>query len=105
MAMIEKTWGSYGAWLTSFKALAMTRGIGWAVLYYDKVTKSLVHAWVEEQHLGQLNGLDFILGLDMWEHSYMIDYVPSEKKKYIEAFFTNLNWTPSLSRFEACSKE
>lgn len=104
MQEIIKSFGSYEAWLTRFKALAMTRGIGWAVLYYDKVTKSLVHAWVEEQHLGQLNGLNFILGLDMWEHSYMIDYVPSEKKKYIEAFFANLNWTPSLSRFEACSK-
>jgi superoxide dismutase len=28
----------------------------------------------------------------MWEHSYMLDYVPSEKKKYVDAFFTNLNW-------------
>ncbi len=103
-AAIEAEWGSYDAWLTRFKALAMTRGIGWAVLYYDKVAKKLVHAWVEEQHLGQLNGLDFILGLDMWEHSYMLDYAPSEKKKYVEAFFANLNWKPSEERFAAASK-
>lgn len=89
---IAQEFGSFEAWLGTFKAIAMTRGIGWAVLYYDPTVKKLVHAWVEEQHLGQLNGLHFILGLDMWEHSYMLDYAPSEKKKYVEAFFENLNW-------------
>ncbi len=90
--MIEDQWGSWEAWLTRFKAIALTRGIGWAVLYFDKQHNQLVHAWVEEQHLGQLNGLPMILGLDMWEHSYMLDYPPSEKKKYVEAFFSNINW-------------
>jgi Fe-Mn family superoxide dismutase len=89
---IEGQWGSYDAWLARFKAIAMTRGIGWAVLYYDKDTKQLVNAWVDEQHLGQLNSAQFIFGIDMWEHSYMIDYVPSEKKKYVEAFLENANW-------------
>ena len=104
MQAIIATWGSFDAWLTRFKAIAMTRGIGWAVLYYDAAEKKLVNTWVEEQHLGQLNGAHFILGLDMWEHSYMLDYAPSEKKKYIEAFFANLNWTPSLERFVNASR-
>lgn len=91
-ARIEKDLGSFDSWLASFKAMAMTRGVGWAVLYFDKKTDQLVHAWIEEQHLGQLIGLDVLLALDMWEHSYMLDYVPSEKKKYVEAFFANLNW-------------
>lgn len=101
---ITKEWGSYDAFIARFKAIAMTRGIGWAVLYYDTKTNKLVTAWVEEQHLGQLNGLHFILGLDMWEHSYMLDYAPSEKKKYIEAFFENLNWQPSEERFEKANR-
>lgn len=83
---------SFDAWLASFKALAMTRGIGWAILYWDKQTKQLIHAWVDEQHLGQLNGCQFILGIDMWEHAYVYDYPTSEKKKYVEAYFENLNW-------------
>ena len=86
------SFGSYEAWLVRFNQIAMTRGIGWAMLYFDRDTKTLVNAWVDEQHLGQLATADIILALDMWEHSYMLDYVPSEKKKYIEAFFTNLNW-------------
>jgi Fe-Mn family superoxide dismutase len=104
MQAIIATWGSFDAWLTRFKAIAMTRGIGWAVLSYDAAEKKLVNTWVEEQHLGQLNGTDFILGLDMWEHSYMLDYSPSEKKKYIEAFFANLNWNPSHERFVNASR-
>ena len=33
-----------------------------------------------------------ILGLDMWEHSFVADYQPSGKKNYVEDFFANLNW-------------
>ncbi len=83
---------SFDIWLNAFKTLAMTRGIGWAVLYYDKQTDQLMQAWVDEQHLGQLNGLKWILGIDMWEHAYIYDYPISEKKKYVDAFFENLNW-------------
>ncbi|OGI67895.1 hypothetical protein A3A05_01635 [Candidatus Nomurabacteria bacterium RIFCSPLOWO2_01_FULL_41_12] len=89
---IELQAPSFEAWLSGFKMLAMTRGIGWAVLGYDKKTKQFVHIWIDEQHLGQLNGVEWILGIDMWEHAYVYDYPTSEKKKYVEAFFENLNW-------------
>ena len=96
---IENTWGSFETWLTQFKAIAMTRGIGWAMLYYDPTTDRLLQTWVEEQHLGQLIGLTPILALDMWEHAYVYDYPTSEKKKYVEAFFANLNWKVVEERF------
>ena len=89
---IEKQIGSYNLWLDQFKTLALTRGIGWAVLYWDNQTKQLINSWIDEQHLGQLNGCNWILGIDMWEHAFVYDYPTSEKKKYIEAFFENLNW-------------
>lgn len=92
-AQIVKQWGSYDTWLTEFKQLAMTRGIGWAFLYLDTATGNLLNTWVGEQHDGHLTGLSPILALDMWEHSYMLDVPPSEKKLYIEAFFANLNWS------------
>lgn len=96
---IESTWGSYEKWLSEFKILAMTRGIGWAILYYDDVNKNLINTWVGEQHEGHLIGLKPIITLDMWEHSYMLDIVPSEKKKYIEAFFENINFEVIENRF------
>src|SRR6185369_17300209 len=50
---IEFLWGSFDGWLARFKAIAMTRGIGWAMLYFDRKKKILLNAWVDEQHLGQ----------------------------------------------------
>ena len=89
---ITENWESFDAWLTEFKAIALTRGVGWAMLYYDRKDNRLLNAWIDEQHLGQLQDCALILGLDMWEHSYVADYQPSGKKKYVDDFFTNLNW-------------
>lgn len=85
--------GTYEKFVKEFTALALTRGIGWAVLWYDKKEERFLASWVDEQHLGQLNGANMILALDMWEHAYVYDYPTSEKKKYVEAFFENLNWS------------
>lgn len=90
--LIEKQWGQIENWRARFEKIAMTRGVGWAMLYIDRQTDQLVETWVDEQHLGQLADLDIVLALDMWEHSYMCDYPPSKKKEYIDAFFRNLNW-------------
>jgi Fe-Mn family superoxide dismutase len=90
--LIERQWGSFDNWLSTYKRISMTRGIGWAMLYHDPHTNQLVQTWVDEQHLGQLADLDMVLALDMWEHSYMMDYPPSQKKDYVEAFFRNINW-------------
>lgn len=89
---IDEQWGDLETWQKRFTSIASTRGVGWAMLYYDPQTGGLMQTWVDEQHVGQLVDLDIVLGIDMWEHSYMLDYPPSEKKKYIEAFFNNLNW-------------
>jgi superoxide dismutase, Fe-Mn family len=89
---IEKDFSNFETWLTKFKTLATTRGTGWAMLYYDSQTKQLLNAWIDEHHIGQLNGCKTIIALDMWEHAFVADYQPSGKKQYIEDFFSNLNW-------------
>ncbi|MCU0660092.1 MAG: Fe-Mn family superoxide dismutase [Candidatus Pacebacteria bacterium] len=101
---IEKEWGSFDEWLTRFKAVAMTRGIGWAMLYYDRQEKRLVNAWIDEQHLGHLTGLSPVLALDMWEHAYVADYQPSGKKQYVEDFFANLNWSVIEANFKEADR-
>lgn len=97
---INVQFGNIDAWKNAFTLLALTRGVGWAILYYDHNTDQLVHAWIEEQHVGHLAGLTPLLTLDMWEHAYVYDFPTSEKKKYIEAFFSNINWGVVEERFE-----
>ncbi len=101
---IEEEWGQFDAWLARFKAIALTRGVGWAMLYHDKKTGRLVHAWVDEQHLGQLIDASPILCLDMWEHSFVADYQPSGKKNYVEDFFANLNWETVQANFVSATR-
>ncbi len=91
-SMLEAEWGGVENWYREFVNIAMTRGVGWAMLYIDRQTNQLVQTWVDEQHLGQLADLDIILALDMWEHSYLRDYLPAAKKDYVDAFFNNINW-------------
>ena len=96
--MIEKEWGSLKAAHDQFVETAKTRGVGWAMIYIDKKADALVMTWVDEQHLGQLTDVEIVLALDMWEHSYMRDYLPADKGDYVEAFFKNLNWEVIASR-------
>ncbi len=89
---ITNQYGLFAAWISDFKTLAKTRGIGWAILYYDKTTDSLFSTWVDEQHLGHLVGLTPILAIDMWEHSFVADYQPSGKGQYIDDYLAQINW-------------
>ncbi len=99
-AKIEKEYGSFETFLARFKTLAMTRGVGWAMLYDCSESGHLLMQWVDEQHIGHLTGVKLILALDMWEHAFVYDFPTSEKKKYVEAFFENLNWSVVEKRFQ-----
>ena len=90
--MINESFGSQADFIDHLKGIATTRGVGWVMCYHDPMANRLVTTWVDEQHLGQLADVDIVLALDMWEHSYLMDYLPSEKGQYVEAFFANLNW-------------
>lgn len=101
---LTRQYGSVDAFLAEFKAVGMMRGIGWAVLYFDPKAGQFHTAWVGDHEFGQLSGLPVILAMDMWEHAFMVDYVPADKSKYVEAFFVNLNWSVPEERFAQASK-
>jgi Fe-Mn family superoxide dismutase len=101
---ITADFDSFDAWLLDFKTLAKTRGIGWAILYYDKTTNSLLNSWVDEQHFGHLVGLTPILAIDMWEHSFVADYQTSGKPQYIDDYLSQINWTFVEQIFDSVSQ-
>lgn len=96
----EEKYGEQGL-IAHVKEVAGSRGIGWVVVYADPAAKTLHTVFVNDHELGQLAGLPIILALDMWEHAFMVDYTPAEKKNYVDAFLANLNWGVIEKRFEA----
>lgn len=99
IAAIEKQWESLENWKKACTNLALTRGIGWAMTSYNPESAALIMHWVDEQHLGQLQGTHPIIALDMWEHSFVFDYQPSGKKKYVEDFLSQINWAVAEQYF------
>ncbi len=89
---ICEKWGNFESWKAEFTMVAKTRSIGWAFLSYDTENKTLRNHWIDEQHIGQLTHHAYLVGIDMWEHSYVADYKPSGKPQYIEDFLRNINW-------------
>ena len=96
----EAKYGSGENFLAHIREVAGSRGIGWVVVYADPRANTLHTAFVNDHELGQLAGLPIVLALDLWEHAFMVDYIPAEKKSYIDAFFANLNWSVVEKRFE-----
>ncbi len=84
--------------------VAGTRGIGWVVVYADPRVHTIHTTFVGDHELGQLAGLPIILALDLWEHAYMVDYMPADKKNYVEAFWKNLNGRVLEKRFDEAMK-
>jgi len=102
-ALSEK-YGSWDAFITHFKKVGMSRGSGWATLAWDQSGNTPHVWWTVDHELGTLADVKVLLAMDMWEHAYMVDYLPSEKAKHIDAFLKNLNWSVVEKRFEEASK-
>jgi Fe-Mn family superoxide dismutase len=94
---MSQDFGSYETWEKDFRAVGAMRGIGWAVLYQDKMTGGLINFWINEHDVGHPAGCTPILILDVFEHAFMIDY-GLKRPDYIEAFFKNINWKAAEGR-------
>lgn len=95
---IKRDFGSYEAWVEDFKATAMSSR-GWAILALDPSDGRLHNYLVDLQNQGHVAGTFHILGMDVFEHAYFIDY-GTNRKQYVENFFQNINWTYVNKRYE-----
>jgi len=88
---VSEDFGSNEVWEKEFKAVGTMRGIGWAILYQDKLTGRLINFWINEHDVGHPAGCTPILIMDVFEHAFMLDY-GLKRADYIEAFFKNIDW-------------
>ncbi len=98
--LIVKQFGSYENWEKDFKATGAMRGIGWAMLNYDKETGMLFNVWANEHDVGHLAGTKILMIMDVFEHAFMLDY-GLKRADYIETFFKAIDWDIVEKRFSA----
>jgi superoxide dismutase, Fe-Mn family len=89
---LGQAYGSVELWTKDFHAIGEMRGVGWVVLFQDPVTDHLSNHWITLHQEGIPAGFKPLLVMDVWEHAFMRDYKATERKKYVEAFFRNIDW-------------
>jgi len=102
-AAAVRYFGSYETWKVDFVGVGKMRGVGWAVCDQDPLTGRLTNHWVTLHEVGNVAGFQPVLVMDVWEHAFLLDYKPAERPKYIEAFFSNVDWEAAERRLNARS--
>jgi Fe-Mn family superoxide dismutase len=94
------SFGDFDTWKKDFAATGGMRGVGWAIAYQDPWTGRISNHWITLHEDGNPAGFTPILVMDVWEHAFLLDYKPAERAKYIEAFFSNVDWAVVESRLK-----
>jgi superoxide dismutase, Fe-Mn family len=97
----EASFGSYDIWKADFVGIGKMRGVGWAICYENPANGRLSNHWITLHETGNVAGFSPILVMDVWEHAFLLDYKPAERPKYIEAFFSNIDWNAVAKRLQA----
>jgi Fe-Mn family superoxide dismutase len=88
---LTATFGNFDGFVEKFSQAGLTRfGSGWAWLVVDKTKKLTIYS-TPNQDSPVMEGLTPLLGLDVWEHAYYLNY-QNRRADYIKAFWSIVNW-------------
>jgi Fe-Mn family superoxide dismutase len=89
---IEKDFGGFERFKIEFSKTAISvEGSGWAVLVYDKGINRLLIMQLEKHNANFYPETKILLALDVWEHSYYLDY-KNDRSKFVENWWNIVNW-------------
>ena len=96
---LNRDFGSFERWSAEFTRLAtaLGGGSGWALLSWSARENRLINNWAAD-HAHLLAGATPILALDMYEHSYHIDF-GANANSYVAAFMENIDWDGVALRY------
>ena len=101
---IAQAFGSFDAWETEFRKIGagLGGGSGWVMLGLNQHTRQLENYWLADHAHGPAATTP-ILVMDMYEHSYQMDF-GAAAAKYIDAFFQNVQWDVVAARIASLPK-
>lgn len=98
-AAMDKVFGNFDSFVKEFSTVAATRfGSGWAWLVLDG-SSNLKIVSTPNQNNPLTDGMQPILGIDVWEHAYYLKY-QNRRPEYIENFFKVVNWPKVAEYYE-----
>ncbi len=97
---LARDFSSYDRWRAEFIAMgkALAGGSGWVLLTWSPRDRKLVNQWASD-HCHTMAGATPILALDMYEHSYHIDY-GAKAANYVDVFMAAINWPAAQRAYE-----
>ena len=100
-AAIDNGFGGYAAFQQQFSDSALARfGSGWVWLVNDDGSAKLQIVSTANQDSPLPQGLTPLLGLDVWEHAYYLNY-QNRRADYIKAWWNVVNWDEAEKEFNA----
>src|SRR6266850_512762 len=102
-AALDRDFGSCERWRSEFLAMgkALGGGSGWVLLCWSPRDRRLVNQWAPD-HCHVLAGGAPILALDMYEHSYHIDF-GAKAATYVDTFMEAVRWKNAVRAFSAAN--
>jgi Fe-Mn family superoxide dismutase len=104
-SLIDASFGSFDAMKKEFAAKSVAvQGSGWGWLAYNKGTKKVEIATCANQDpLEATTGLVPLVGIDVWEHAYYLDY-KNVRPDYVNAIWGVIDWKTAAARLAAAKK-
>ena len=98
---LHASFGSVERWREEFVAMgkALGGGSGWVLLVFQPREGTLVNQWAAD-HTHAIAGGVPVLALDMYEHSYHMDF-GAAAGQYVDAFMENIHWSRVYERYQA----
>jgi superoxide dismutase, Fe-Mn family len=101
---IDAELGGFDKFKEDFTKAGTTRfGSGWAWLSVDSTGKLVVES-TPNQDNPYMTGRTPILGMDVWEHAYYLNY-QNRRPDYIAAFYNVIDWKAVADRYAAAKKK
>ncbi len=97
---IDSTFDSFDSFKQQFGTAAATRfGSGWAWLSLDRSDQLIVHSTANQDN-PLSEGLRPVVGLDVWEHAYYLNY-QNRRPDYVGAWWNIVNWEQAEANFQS----
>lgn len=102
---LAANFGSVERWRDEFVAMgkALGGGSGWVLLTFMPREGTLVNQWAADHAHALVGGVP-VLALDMYEHSYHLDY-GAAAEAYVDAFVANVDWRKGYERYQAAVEQ